>query len=95
MNIESLTAPIAGERFKFRVTGGTRPTHIDVYINRQQVLDTECADPPCHEMVFIPQGARGAEIWIVARDTFGNIERRRFEVGESDAGAGGTILVRG
>ncbi len=93
MEIEVFSQPVAGEGFNFRVTGGTRPTHIEVYIDRRLVLDTECTDPPCHEMVFIPRGTRGAELWIIARDIFGSIEQQKFAILDSDASAGGAMAT--
>lgn len=95
MDIESLSQPFAGELFNFRVTGGTRPTRIEVYIGRLKVIDKECDDPPCHEMVVIPANARGSEVRVIARDTMGNIEERKFQVGDSDTSAGGMPSVGG
>ncbi len=93
MEIKELGLPIPGERFNFHVTGGTRPTHIEAYIGRKQVLDTECADPPCHAMIFIPDEAGGSELWLVARDTFGNVERKKFIITDTDASAGGVMTM--
>lgn len=95
MDIEGMNTPVAGKHFSFRVTGGTRPTFIEAFIDRTQVIDSECADPPCHDMIFIPHEARGAEILIIARDTLGNIEQRMFQVRDYDASAGGTMAVAG
>jgi hypothetical protein len=80
MDIEGFNDPHAGELFHFVVTGGTRPTHIEVYIDRAQVLSKDCADPPCHEMIAIPVGAKGSEVLVIARDALGNVEQHRFEV---------------
>jgi len=95
MNIRNDGEPQAGEQFNFQVSGGTRPTHIEVHINQKKVLDKDCADPPCHESIFIPANARGSEVWIIARDTFGNVEQRRLRVTDSDASAGGTMSAAG
>ncbi len=95
MEIEVFSQPMAGERFNFRITGGTRPTYIEVYINRRLVMETECSDPPCHEMVFIPHGARGTELWIIARDIFGSIEQQKLAIRDSDASAGGAMATEG
>lgn len=91
MDIESLSQPYAGERFNFRITGGTRPTRIEVYVGRAKIIDKDCDDPPCHETIAIPPNARGSELWIIARDTEGNVEQRKFQVGDSDASAGGMM----
>lgn len=95
MQIEELGPPYAGELFRFTVTGGTRPTHIEVYIDRRQILSTDCPDPPCHEIIVVPPGTRGADLWIIARDAHGNTEQIRFTVGESDTSAGGMMSVAG
>ena len=95
MQIHSVGQPQAGEHFHFQVTGGTRPTHIEVQIDRNKVLDTDCADPPCHESIFIPANARGSTVWIVARDTNGTIEQLKVRVTDSDASAGGMMSAAG
>ncbi|MCY1428771.1 hypothetical protein D3C76_895470 [compost metagenome] len=93
MDIENLNQPIAGDKFHFRVTGGTRPTHIEVYIDRLAVQVTDCPDPPCHEMVAIPHGTIGAELLVIARDTLGNVEERSFIIGDADTSVAGLIRV--
>ena len=95
MNIRPMGQPQPGEWFNFQVSGGTRPTQIDVYIDKHKVVAKECDDPPCHEAIFIPQNARGAEMWIVARDTFGNTEQIKLKVTDSDSSAGGTMAAAG
>ncbi|MNP33339.1 hypothetical protein D3C76_1265730 [compost metagenome] len=93
MDIENLNQPIAGEQFHFRVTGGTRPTHIEVYIDRLAIRVTDCPDPPCHEMVALPHGTIGAELLVIARDTLGNIEERSFTIGDADTSVAGLVGV--
>lgn len=78
MNINPLTPLYTGLWFHFEVTGGTHPLHIEVYIDRVQVLSKDCPDPPCHQMIAI--GARGSEVLVFARDAEGNSEERRFKV---------------
>jgi hypothetical protein len=91
MEIEELGLPYAGELFQFMVTHGTGPTHIEAYIDRRKILVADCPDPPCHEMISVPPGTKGADLWIVAEDAHGNAKERRFTIGESDTSAGGTI----
>lgn len=93
MDIEGMNTPVAGKHFSFRVTGGTSPTFIEAFIGRTQVMDSECADPPCHDMIFIPHEAIGAEILIIARDILGNNEQHMFQV--QDLSAGETMAVAG
>jgi hypothetical protein len=51
-----------------------------------RLLSEDCPDPPCHEVIDIPADAQGAEVLIIARDTFGKIERRVFKVEGKEAG---------
>lgn len=95
MEIEELGLPYAGERFHFTVTQGTGLTNIEVYIDRKELLSKDCPDPPCHEMILVPPGTKGADLWIIARDTHGNTEEKRFTVGESDTSAGGMMTTSG
>ena len=95
MDIRRQGQPQAGEWFNFQVSGGTRPTHIEAYIGRSKVIDKDCPDPPCHESIFIPANARGSELWIIARDTKGNVEQQKIQITDSDASAGGTMSAAG
>lgn len=95
MDIESAYEPFAGEGFHFTVSGGVKPVRIRVYIDRVQVLDDDCPDPPCHEMVLVPHGTRGSELWVIATDALGTMTERRFSVGDSDTNAGGMTAAGG
>lgn len=88
MKIENSDQPYPGRPFRFRVSGGTRPTRIKVYIGHKEILDKDCPDPPCHEMITIPPNARGTELLIVAEDLLGNIEQAKFEIEDSDSSSG-------
>ena len=88
MEIDGLSEPVAGKEFNFRVTGDARPLRIEILIGRVRVMESECPDPPCHEMVLIPRQAGGAEILIIARDRLGNVEQRKFRVRYADSSGG-------
>ncbi len=95
MEIEGLSNAYAGTHFHFRVSGGARPTRIDVYIDQIMVLSKDCDDPPCHEMIFIPNGVRGSQVRVTARDAHGNVEQKSFSVVDSDASSGGVMSASG
>ena len=77
MIIENQDLPYAGERFLFSVAGATGKTKIEVYIDSARVLEEECPDPPCHEIVRVPVGTRGSVLRILAKDSLGNTTERQ------------------
>lgn len=95
MKIEPLGVPYAGEKFEFTIKGDKKPTSLEAYIDRRQILSTDCPDPPCHEMLIVPQGTRGADLLIVARDADGNSVERVFTVVESGYDAGSKMTLKG
>jgi hypothetical protein len=78
--------PYAGERFRFTILGGTPVIRIKAYIDSKQVLSTDCPDPPCHEVVQIPAGTRGAILRIVATDRLGSKFEQEYVIAEADRG---------
>lgn len=95
MRIEAEGRPHAGRQFRFAVTGTTGRTRIEAYINTRRVLETECPDPPCHEMVQIPARTRGSVLRLIAIDSVGNREEREFIIADSEASAGGMTATAG
>lgn len=81
--------PQPGRDFRFTVYGGSGTTKIEADLNQRQVLQVECPDPPCHEMVFIPTNTFG-ELVVVATDSTGARERWVFAIQTSTSG-GGTV----
>jgi hypothetical protein len=88
MNIEALGEPNPGQTFNFTVRGGVGKVTIAAYINESQVVfQTECPDPPCHEMVFIPEYASG-QLLVVATDSSGIRAQRVFNIKSLISGGG-------
>lgn len=83
--------PLAGEQYPFSVEGVIGEAVIEVYIDNHLLYRQECDDPPCHEMIMIPQDARGSDLSIIATDTSGKTEKREFKIAGSDTGVGGLI----
>ena len=55
----------------------------------------DCDDPPCHEMIMIPPGTRGATLRVIATDSIGNTESFEHKVVDTDAGASGMMTAGG
>jgi hypothetical protein len=91
MVIENQDLPYAGKLFRFTVAGATGKTRIEAYIDTARVLERECPDPPCHEMVRVPVGTRGSVLRIVAKDLLGDTIERQFRIAESDTSSGGMM----
>jgi hypothetical protein len=79
MDIEAFGAPYPAENFSFTVRGGMGRITIAVFLNESQLMQTDCPDPPCHEMVFIPGYASG-QLMIVATDSTGASDQTTFSI---------------
>ncbi len=93
MRIQCEDRPRAGQQFMFRVTGATGKTRIEAHVDTRRVLETECPDPPCHEMVQIPAQTRDSILRLIAIDSIGNREELEFIIADSEAGAGGVMVT--
>lgn len=91
MEIENAGLPHPGQRFRFTVVGGIGRTRIEVYIDEKRIYADDCPDPPCHEMIEVPPGARGATLRVVAKDSVGKTSEREFVVRDSESGVGGAM----
>lgn len=91
MEIESAGLPHSGQQFRFTVVGGIGRTGIEVYIDGKRIYADDCPDPPCHEMIEVPQGARGATLRVIAKDSVGKTSEREFIVRDSEDGVGGAM----
>ncbi len=95
MRIENIGQPYAGQQFRFTVTNTLENTRIQVYIDKMAVLETECPDPPCHEMIAIPYGTRGSILSIIGTDRRGRIVKVQFEIAESERGQSSPMTAGG
>lgn len=93
MDIELRQLPMAGQALNFIVEGGIGITNINVYVDSMLVQQHDCDDPPCHEMVMIPSGTRGATLKIVATDSVGNSHRLEYQIVDSDSDASGMMSM--
>jgi hypothetical protein len=87
MDIQAVGEPHPGQVFNFTVRGGSGTARIAAYLNGIQVLQSECPDPPCHEMVFVPTNAFG-QLMIVATDSSGVAQQRVFAIQKATSGGG-------
>lgn len=95
MDIEARQPPMAGQSFNFSVDGGLGISNIKVFVDLKLVHQHDCDDPPCHEMVMIPPGTRGATLRIIAMDSVGNKKEFTSQVGDSESGASGMMEMGG
>jgi hypothetical protein len=91
MEITNEAHPHAGEKFHFSVSGGIGITRIEVHVDSTRIFEKDCADPPCHEMVQIPSGTKGAVLRIVVKDSAGKTSVMELTVAESQSGASGAM----
>ena len=95
MQIDERDLPYSGEDFYFTVDGGVRPIRIEVFIADKLHYETECPDPPCHEMTTIPiYATKGSVLRIVATDSSGARFERSFTIrasGGMPSGGGGMV----
>jgi hypothetical protein len=95
VRIENQGFPYAGQRFRFVVAGAIGRTTIEAYVDTRRVLEAECPDPPCHEVVLVPVSTRGSVLRLIATDSLGNRIERVFTIADSEASAGGMIATAG
>jgi hypothetical protein len=91
MTIEGQGLPYARQPYRFVVSGVTGRTLIEAYVDTRRILRTECPDPPCHEMVQIPEHTRGSILRVIAFDSAGKRIEREFTIADSEASAGGMM----
>ena len=72
--------PIAGERFNFTASGFAGTAILQTYIGQKLVGESGCDDPPCHEMVLVPKGTRGAILRVVVETSLGEREELELQI---------------
>jgi len=70
----------------YTVSGGSGLTTISVYINEQLAHRSDCPDPPCHEVLFIPPFATGLMV-VAAIDSTGTEVQRTFSIRSETSGS--------
>ncbi len=88
MEITTNAQPRSGLPFDFVIAGGIGTTNITVYIAGQQISVDDCDDPPCHQMIRIPDASVRNTLSIIAKDSQGNIFERDYVIEDSDSGSG-------
>jgi hypothetical protein len=91
MILEYDREPIVGEPFRVTARGFAGTARIRLFLGQKVLADVECPDPPCHEVVTIPIGAKGMTLRVVATDQEGQEEEIRLTIRES----GGRTLTAG
>ena len=87
MFIQTLLPPVAGESFRFNVSGCAGATSIEVYVNSKQILNRKCDDLLCKTVTVIPNGTEGKTLSIYATDSAGNNKTLEYEISEAAPGA--------
>ena len=95
MELRTQSLPMAGQSFRFTVEGRDGLTSIEVLIDSKLVFRHDCDDPPCHEMVMIPPGTRGATLRVIATDSSGRTRSFNYKVVDSDADASNKMTIGG
>lgn len=80
MEIDTKTLPMAGELFQFDIEEETGQIKVDVYLDSELLFQHDCDDPPCHEMLIIPEHAHGSTLEIRTLDAIGNAKSFEYEV---------------
>jgi hypothetical protein len=86
MRIEVQGQPTAGRMLRAVVYDGVGVTSTTAAIDGVAVFQSDCPDPPCHEMFMIPSDAVGAVLTIEAKDSKGNRDRASFSIVPSTTG---------
>jgi hypothetical protein len=86
MKIHAPREPIVGERFEVTVVDFSQPLFLSIHIGSKRVSFKECDDPPCHEMLAVPAGTKGAILTVIAQDAAGDRETLELFIREMDRG---------
>jgi hypothetical protein len=80
MIIENQGLPCAGEPFRFSVSGANGKMGVEAYIDSILVYEGECPDPPCHEIIDIPNDRINSVLRIIIWDMDGNTAEEEFTI---------------
>jgi hypothetical protein len=86
MFIQTLLPPVAGEVFRFSVAGGAGATTIEVFVNKELILDQQCTELPCRTLAEIPPSTGGETLRISATDSAGSNKTVEYQISDSDPG---------
>ena len=87
MFIQTLLPPVAGELFRFNVSGCAGETSVEVFANGKQILNREFKDLLCKSVVEIPMGTEGTTLSVHAIDSAGTHKMLEYEISEIDPGS--------
>lgn len=80
--------PLAGSNFSVQLDGYTGAAKLAVYVAGQRLLEKDCPDPPCHEMVFLTRDLAGRELKVIGTAMGESVSRTfRIETKKSEGGA--------
>jgi hypothetical protein len=91
MILEYEREPIVGEPFAVTARGFEGTARMRLFIGQRLLAEVECPDPPCHEVVLIPEGTKGRMLRVIATDQEGQEEELELTIRES----GGRTLTAG
>jgi hypothetical protein len=94
MFVQTLLPPVAGELFRFSVSGCAGKTNIVVYVNEQRVLHRELNELLCKMTVMIPGGTGGETLSIDAIDASGACKTLEYEISETPPLARSMLAAR-
>jgi hypothetical protein len=83
MFIQTLLPPVAGELFRFSVSGCAGKTNVVVYVHDRRILHRELNELLSKLAVMVPEDAGGATLSIDAIDTTGVCKTLEYEVSET------------
>ena len=83
MFIQTLLPPVAGELFRFSVSGCVGKSNIVVYVNEKRVLHRQLHDLLCKLEIMIPGGTEGETLSIDATDESGACKTLEYVISES------------
>jgi hypothetical protein len=95
MDIRHRGEPITNRLFEFQIYGGAKPVNIKVFIGDRLVLNGDCADPPCHESLTVPEYAVNSMLQIIAKDSLGEEITRSFVIRRDRGSDNQRLMVRG
>lgn len=91
MLLEIPALPVAGTNFSVTLRDYVGKGRVAVSVGGQLLLEQDCDDPPCHEVVFLTRELAGRELKVVATAGVERLERS-FLIGTKE-GQGGAMVA--
>ena len=80
MKLEHKGPAVAAQLFSVTASEFSGSIAIKIYVGSRLISQRDCPDPPCHEIVMIPEAAAGEMLRVVTWDATGQQKKLELPV---------------